>query len=324
MPEELYTYAVARIRSRELFLLDSQFIEQLMAAGSYEECLRLLADKGWGKEDRPQMDQLLADERDKAWNLIAELVEDMSVFDVFLYANDYHNLKTAVKLIYRNTDKEEKRLFLNHGTTDPALILEAIRTQDFLLLPEAMRKPGREAYEALMHTRDGQLCDRIVDRAALEAIHQAGKARDNELLRQYAELTVAAADIKIAVRAQKIGKSLEWICSALAPCDTLDVGRLSQAAASGFHDICEYLKHTVYVEGVEELEHSLSAFERWCDNRLIREIRPQKYNPFTVSPLAAFLLARENEIKTVRILLLGKRNRLPEESIRERLREMYV
>jgi len=72
------------------------------------------------------------------------------------------------------------------------------------------------------------------------------------------------------------------------------------------------------------LEHSLSAFERWCDNRLIREIRPQKYNPFTVSPLAAFLLARENEIKTVRILLLGKRNRLPEESIRERLREMYV
>ena len=28
---------------------------------------------------------------------INELVEDMSVFDVFLYANDYHNLKAAIK-----------------------------------------------------------------------------------------------------------------------------------------------------------------------------------------------------------------------------------
>ena len=35
-------------------------------------------------------------------------------------------------------------------------------------------------------------------------------------------------------------------------------------------------------------------------------------------------LARENEIKTVRIILSGKANGLSEESIRERIREMYV
>lgn len=29
-----------------------------------------------------------------------ELVEDMSVSDVFLYANDYHNLKAAIKENY--------------------------------------------------------------------------------------------------------------------------------------------------------------------------------------------------------------------------------
>jgi V/A-type H+-transporting ATPase subunit C len=43
-----------------------------------------------------------------------------------------------------------------------------------------------------------------------------------------------------------------------------------------------------------------------------------------ISPLAAYILARENEIKSVRILLSGKINDLPEDSIRERLREMYV
>ena len=66
------------------------------------------------------------------------------------------------------------------------------------------------------------------------------------------------------------------------------------------------------------------AFERWCDNQVIRTIQPQKYNPFSVGPLVAYVLARENEIKTVRIILSGKQNGLPEESIRERVREMYV
>ena len=53
-------------------------------------------------------------------------------------------------------------------------------------------------------------------------------------------------------------------------------------------------------------------------------MRPEIHNPFGIGPLAAYLIARENEIKTVRIILSGKLNELPEESIRERVREMYV
>ena len=64
----------------------------MRAAKSYDECLRLLADRGWGDGEVAADDaRLLAAEREKTWNLIGELVEDMSVFDVFLYANDYHN-----------------------------------------------------------------------------------------------------------------------------------------------------------------------------------------------------------------------------------------
>lgn len=88
--------------------------------------------------------------------------------------------------------------------------------------------------------------------------------------------------------------------------------------------LTEYLKDTVYEGAVDALRLSPSAFERWCDNQIIETIRPQLYNPFTVGPVFAYVLARENEIKTVRIILSGKRNNLPEASIRERVREMYV
>ena len=39
----------------------------------------------------------------------------------------------------------------------------------------------------------------------------------------YAESTVAVANIKIAVRSSKTGKSLEFMKRAMAPCDTLNV-----------------------------------------------------------------------------------------------------
>ncbi len=35
-------------------------------------------------------------------------------------------------------------------------------------------------------------------------------------------------------------------------------------------------------------------------------------------------VSRQNEIKTVRIILTGKQNEFPDEAIRERIREMYV
>ena len=143
-------------------------------------------------------------------------------------------------------------------------------------------------------------------------------------MKLYGELTVASADIKTAVRAARTGKDKAFLARALAPCDTLDVSRLAQAAVEGVDAICAYLELTPYAEAVEELHKSPSAFERWCDNLLIRKIRPQRFNPFGLGPLAAYILARDNEIKTVRIVLSGKLNHLPEESIRERVREMYV
>lgn len=317
-----YVYAVARIRSKELSLLSGAFLEQLTAAKSYDECIQLLNEKGWGGDGIHNTEELLAGEREKTWGLISELVEDQSVFDVFLYANDYHNLKAAIK--EARMGHEFPGIFIDQGTLDVKLIKDAIQNREFQNLPEAMRGAAEEAYRALLHTQDGQLCDIIIDKAALDAIYRAGMESGNEFLKLYAELTVAAADIKTAVRASRTGKDRAFLEQALAPCDTLDIHRLAQAAIEGGDAIGIYLESTPYADAVEELRRSPSAFERWCDNLMIRRIKPQQYSPFGLGPLAAYVLARENEIKSVRIVLSGKLNSLPEESIRERVREMYV
>lgn len=203
-------------------------------------------------------------------------------------------------------------------------MLDIIRSKEFSRLPEYMASAAKEAYETLLHTGDGQLCDVIVDKAALEAVYHAGERATDSIIRDYAESMVAIADIKIAVRSQKTAKTIEFMKRAMAPCKSLNVERLAKAACSSMEAIVDYLAGTVYAEGAAAIAESSSAFERWCDNRMMRTMQPQKYESFSVGPLVAYLLARENEIKTVRIILSGKQNGFSEEAIRERVREMYV
>ena len=68
----------------------------------------------------------------------------MSVFDTFLYANDFHNLKAAIKQVYLN--KEIPNIYITHGTIAVDLIIRAVKEHDFSILPEYMQLCAEEAY----------------------------------------------------------------------------------------------------------------------------------------------------------------------------------
>lgn len=322
MAENLYLYAVARIRSREQALLSASFLQQLISAPDYEACLNMLREKGWGEKESDDPDRMFAAEREKTWDLMRELLGDVSVFDVFLYGNDFHNLKVAIKEC--RSRKRIPDLYMDQGCVPVEVIRKAADTGEFDVLPERMQGPAAEARRVFLQTGNGQLCDLILDKAALEAVCGAGKQSGNEFLALYGELTAACADIKIAVRGAAAGKDRDFLMKALAACDSVRTDELADAAAAGREAVAEYLERTDYHEGADALRQSLSAFERWCDDLIMKKIRPQLYNAFGLGPLAAYILARENEIKSVRMILAGKRSGLQEETVRERIRETYV
>ena len=313
-----YIYAVARIRALEMTLMSQAVIEQLVATDSYKKAVQFIIEKGWGDSDKASMDEndILRAETDKTWAAVAEMVDDMSVFDVIRLPDLYHNLKAAIKTVVAG--ETPAHVFFDNAEIDGQKMLSIVSDKAWDRLPEHMRDCAREAWDCMAQAGDGQMCDAVIDRGTLLAIMQAAKKADDSLLRDYAETTVAVADIKIAVRSMKTGKNKDFMKRAMAECNTLDIDRLATAAVAGMEEIERYLADTAYAGGAEALSESASAFERWCDNRIIETIKPQKYNPFTVGPIVAYILARLNEIKTVRIILTCKLNQLPEEAIRER------
>ena len=301
-----YTYAVARIRALETKLFNQTVIDQLISCATEEECIQVLEEKGWGdQETSGDPEAMLTREEEKTWETIREMGVDMSVFDVLSYPNLFHNLKAAIKEACTPEGSRPVNIYYEDTSIPPQEMLEIIQNKEFSRLPENMAEAAREAYEALLHTRDGQLCDVIIDRAALDAIYQAGRKAKDKIIKDYAESIVAVADIRIAVRA-------------MAECESLNIDQLARAAAGGMDAVTEYLAGTAYAQGGQAIAESPSAFERWCDNRLMQDMQPQKYEVFSVGPLVAYVLARLNEIKTVRIILSGKQNGFSDDYLRFR------
>ena len=211
------------------------------------------------------------------------------------------------------------------GQWEPDSLLEMAKARDFSPLPQAFAQAAAEASRAMLQTGDGQLCDVLVDRGVL-GVKSCGLGKESGLavLERYGQWTVATADIQTAARACKAGKNREFLELALAPCDSLDVAALAQAAGQGMEPLLEYLESTPYSQGAQALRESFSAFEKWRDDQAMELVKGEKAEYESAGPLFAYAVARRREADTVRVILSGKRNGLEDGRIRERLRETYV
>lgn len=318
-----YVYQVARIRVKENSLLTDADVSQMAGMKDAAAVCDYLTTRGWGNaESGKDPDRILKAEEDKNMALMEELGIDRSVFDIFDIPRRFHNLKAGIKETL--TSDEHSHIFYDIPEFGRKEVMAILQEKRFDALPEEMQEPAQRAFDVMVQTRDGQRCDIIVDRACLVAMTKAAKKAKSDVIRDYIRSTVDVADIRIAVRSAKTGKSLNFLLEALAPSESFAVRDLAQEAAKGVEALYPYLSDHGYAAAVEALKVSPSAFERWCDNCLIETIKPQKTNPFTSGPIVAFYLARENEIKTARIILTAKENGFSEDAIRERVREMYV
>ncbi|MDY6286477.1 MAG: V-type ATPase subunit [Lachnospiraceae bacterium] len=322
MSDTQYIYAVARIRVKEKSLLSDADVRSMAAMKSVREVLAFLSDRGWGNGETDQTgDDMLADEEAKTAALMKELKVDPKIFDVLAYPQLYHNLKAAIKENV-SSDTPDHLYYAVDGYGEKEM-RRIVVEKDWKALPEHMQEAAARAFDVMLTNQDGQRCDVIIDRACLDASIRAGRKSGSALLREYEESTTAVTDIKIAVRAQRTGKDQSFLKEALAPCQQLNVRAMAEAAAKDEASLMEYLEGHGFAEAAEAMKDSPSAFERWCDNRVIDTIMPQKTNSVSADPVVAFYLARENEIRTVRIILTAIANGFTEDDILERVRKMY-
>lgn len=317
-----YIYAVACIRAKEKSLLTDADVQTMVGMKSEKEVLSYLTEKGWGDGSvDADMEAVLSTEEEKQMKLLTTLGVDSKIIEVLFIQELYHNLKTAIKEVCTGT--EDGQAFYEHDKYGKEQLMRIIREKEFELLPPEMADVAEKGLDLMLTTRDGQRLDVFIDRACLDATEKAAATTKDKFLADYAENKVVIADIKIAVRAANTSRPLKMIEEALAPNRSFDVKKLAVAAANGREAVYEFLEKAGYNSAVDALKDSFSAFERWCDDYIMSKLMSQKTNIQSSGPIVAFFLAKQNEIRTARIIMTAKANGFSDEIISERVRKMY-
>ncbi len=324
MKDTAYAFSVAKIRAIESSLLTNADMELMISTKHIDDCIRILTDKGYGsgEQSNPTFNALFKQETEKVWETVREIAPDPEIFNMFLYKNDYHNLKVILKGLAADTEYEN--MLMSPWTINPALIKQAVSDSDFSVLPEGFAETAEKAYKQIAIDDNAQGASITTDKASVQAMCLGAEKTGNEFFKEIANLTADCINVKTALRCAIIGKDMNFIKNALADAGTIDTNALAVAAGTDVNTLKEFISSGVLSEGAQLFETDFSVFEKWCDDLIMQYVMKAKYKSFGPEPILAYIFAKEAEIKALHIILTGKINKLDDEEIRRRLKMLYV
>ncbi|GFI62556.1 V-type sodium ATPase subunit C [Clostridiales bacterium] len=321
---KIYPFAVAVVRSKENNLISKEKLIQMADAPTPEDALRVLTENGYGELPAGEIhdfEKLLSAQLSDMYKSVAGLIPEEKVVDVFLYKNDYHNIKVLIKQELSGIAGES--YLIDGGTVPVETLKNAFLERKFTDMLDIDVKAIEEAMEEYAKTKDGRCIDLILDKACFETMSMAAGRTKNAYVIEYVKLLADVTNIKTFVRVKRPNKSFKLFEEAYVPGGRLGIDTFVKAYESdspqtvlsdaGYKQLCE-----------DCMTCSFTEFEKNCDNFLMSYVQDAKYKSLTLEPIVGYILGKETEIKCVRIIMTCKLNNIDTETIKERVREAYV
>lgn len=329
-----YTYAVSRIRAIERKLLDRAKLDRMIEARTPEDALKVLveADYGYASPETNaayEYEKILYEESRKVYRLLKEVAPEPDIFNMFFLTGDYHNIRVILKAEFSGQEINEK-ILMESGIFTSGRMKEIIKDRTLSDLPPVMKSAVEECIDLFNRTGDPQAVDIILDRASFKHMKEIASMSENSFLKELATIMIDLVNMKIFLRVKNLKKPWDFLEKVLISGGRIDIRLYTDKLESSVDNFSEALRYTPYGALVEESLHSykatgsLTQFEKLSDNFIISFVKKAKYVNFGIEPLVGYLIAKENEIKNIRIIMVGKINNIPNEIIRERLRETYA
>jgi V/A-type H+-transporting ATPase subunit C len=324
-----YAEAVGVLRELEKTLVSPEQWLRAVDAPDVSEALRYIGEDYDFAALRapdayePLLQAKLAETYDKLYALSVQ----PEVVDILNQKYIFHNLKVLVKAAVSDYAKANSGLLLSAVAK---ITPETMRGGEKAGCPEYVLnawKAMAEAYEQA--NSDPQAIDMEGDRRMFARMLELAEALGNEFILRYARMSVDLYNLKLLMRVKNMQKGPRFLQDALIPGGETGDDVMRDAYDKTFDVIAAKCYYKYYGEAVKQAEESyaktkdFSALEKLTDDLLTKHIAGAKYVAFGPEPLFAYIIARENEIRQIRILLTCKINQISDETLRERLRDLY-
>ena len=145
MPVKSVGFAIGNLRARENRMLKKSDMLRLAAASDTDELAAALSDCGIDKKDGAEIPEMLSAETEKLWKYLTDNAPDMSLFEPFIYENDFHNFKAVLKGTVRNRDYG--RLLITPASVDVVLLERAVKEKGGTRVVLHAQVRAKEFYE---------------------------------------------------------------------------------------------------------------------------------------------------------------------------------
>jgi len=318
-----YMFQSARVRSLETLMLTHGVLADMANA---EDFASAMASLGGTEYTLPQggtsvdLEAALQEQRADIRELFQSLMLDERIVAVFKSYDDFANLRLILRRAL--TDKPVGTDYSSDGNVPPEVLVQAFEEENYVALPEYMRQAVDEAVLAYYENKDIRSIDHAIDRMQadykLSTARQVGGIFLSNLFRIQIDLT----NVRTMLRLKFLDADQRDVFLAGG---FVKLERFRQGLDLGYEALGPLFFGTPYYSivdagaGYVATSGSFLKVEQQCDDYLKGYLRSTAQITAGPQPIIAYLLMKEQEVRTVRLILTAKRNHLDRRFILDRM-----
>jgi V/A-type H+-transporting ATPase subunit C len=328
-----YAYAVGVIRVLETRSLSRERIERAAEASTTEEVLRILAETPYseylsalkGPED---YESLLEKEHQKVLSLLQNLTKDPSLTNLLLSRFDFHNLKVALK--ERFGEQDLASAYVSFGRISLPMMKAAVNEEGFSSLPLWLAQPAEQVVREFPERQDPKWIDFLIDRKMYELFVTTSRAQRSLFFHDVIQKEIDLINILSLFRIRHSGQERGRFLESFIEGGSLSRPFFLQLFDEPLEGMSGRFAYTPYRDLVEngwdhlKSQGSFAVFERMGRDSILEYLRRANLIAFGIEPLIAYAYAKENELRMIRTIMVGKLNGVPSNLIKESLPRVYL
>ncbi|MBI4777348.1 V-type ATPase subunit [Candidatus Desantisbacteria bacterium] len=332
MTDTRYTYAVARVRALENYLLDRPTVERLISAEDGTRALSILRNTEYAEAFNDvgnlfDFEDGLSNELYKILSFLEVLSPEQHYIHLLRIPHDFYNLKILLETKYYGEPVDEPFSILGLTPLENLRLMIEGKWRD---APEYLKEASGQVIMEMERkgvasgNNEVFWISQAIDKVMWQYLTSEAKKSKNSFLITYYQKQIDLINIHTFLRLTHAQVETDYLWQML-----FDDGSISKdfflKLFSKSWDIFSEIKgyQDLVMEGWAE-ERLFWKYEVVSDNHILNYLKQANLIFFGPEPLIRYYLLKEMETNLLRIIFVAKLNHLSENKIRMRLRANYV
>jgi len=319
-----YTFQAAQVRTLEMQMLSRAVLLDMANAEDFEQAVDLLSGTEYALprsgKDFAEAENILRQRRAAVRELFSDLMLDKAVVELFRARDDFANLRLAVRRTL--TEKPLGTDYSGEGNILPEQFEELFEQENYSIFPDYIRQATEQAALGYYQNKDIRRVDYAIDSIQAQYnVEQACRVKNVFLIGLF-RIQIDLTNIRTMLRL-KFAESEQR--NVFLEGGFIELDRFKHCLELGYDALGAVFFATPYHRIVDTGANYLASnksflrVEQQCEEHLTGFLKSTVQITAGTQPIIAFLLMKENEIRTVRLILTAKKNFLDTKLILDRI-----